>query len=415
MYSRLNVIVEELNGLGLTQMSATDVARKILCVLPIEKYGHIVTVLHQGDLSTATPTAILGKIIAHEMYMHMNPQDGSLSAKKEKKDLALKASHKGKAKKIEVESSTSSDDDASIALMVRRITKMLKKLNKNGVNFDSKKKKFFTSSKRKPISEMDCYNCGELGHLAHQCPKPKKDKYKKKNKDQDDSSDDEKNEKKPYKKKGGKKKEHYKKKNGKAYIVGDWLTDIESSSGDSSGNESDDKKVAAIAIDASSPSSSPPSTSSTHLCLMAKGDRKVKSEDESSESDSEFESPSYDELVKLLNKYTKVIRESRSENEKLELENETLLAKLKSSDELRDQNDIMTTKLKELKLSLKELKEKHDKLESVHDELITRYRPMKEELTTLKANYDNLEIAYELAIDETHVAKLKQSGSDREL
>ena len=35
MYSRLNVIVEELNGLGLTQMSAADVARKILCVLPI--------------------------------------------------------------------------------------------------------------------------------------------------------------------------------------------------------------------------------------------------------------------------------------------------------------------------------------------------------------------------------------------
>ena len=80
-------------------------------MLPIEKYGHIVTVLHQGDLSIATPTAILGKINAHEMYMHMNPQDGSSSAKKEKKDLALKASHKGKAKKIEVESSTSSDDE----------------------------------------------------------------------------------------------------------------------------------------------------------------------------------------------------------------------------------------------------------------------------------------------------------------
>jgi len=84
--------------------------------------------------------------------------------------LDLKAAHK----KIEVESSTSSDDDATIALMVS--TKMLKTLNKNGVNFDSKKKKFFTSSKRKPISKMDCYNCGELGHLSHQCPKPKKDK-----------------------------------------------------------------------------------------------------------------------------------------------------------------------------------------------------------------------------------------------
>ena len=132
--------------------------------------------------------------------MHMNPQYNSSSAKKEKKDLALKASHKGKSKKIEVESSTSSVDDASIALMVSRTTKMLKKLNKNGLNFDSKKKKFFTSSKRKPISEMDCYNCGKLGHLAHQCPKPKKDKYK----EQDDSSDDEKSDKKAFKKKCGK-------------------------------------------------------------------------------------------------------------------------------------------------------------------------------------------------------------------
>ena len=44
IYSRLNVIVDKLNGLGLNQMSPADVARKILCVLPIEKYGHIVLV-----------------------------------------------------------------------------------------------------------------------------------------------------------------------------------------------------------------------------------------------------------------------------------------------------------------------------------------------------------------------------------
>ena len=63
MYSRLNVLVEEVNGLGLTQMQPSDVVRKILSVLPIDKYGHIVTVLHQGNLSTATPTQILGKIM----------------------------------------------------------------------------------------------------------------------------------------------------------------------------------------------------------------------------------------------------------------------------------------------------------------------------------------------------------------
>jgi hypothetical protein len=70
MYTRLNVLVEDLNALGLTQMSPLDVARRILTVLPIEKYGHIVTVLHQSDLSTATPTQVLGKINAHEMYAY---------------------------------------------------------------------------------------------------------------------------------------------------------------------------------------------------------------------------------------------------------------------------------------------------------------------------------------------------------
>jgi hypothetical protein len=96
MYSRLNILVEEVNGLGLTQISQLDVVRKILIVLPIEKYGHIVTVLHQKDLSITT-TQILGKINAHEMYMHINDKDVSSS---KRKDLALKASQekKGKAK-----------------------------------------------------------------------------------------------------------------------------------------------------------------------------------------------------------------------------------------------------------------------------------------------------------------------------
>ena len=126
-------------------MQPSDVVRKILSVLPIDKYGHIVTVLHQGDLSIATPTQILGKINAHEIYMHITLQDGSSSTKKKDKDLAFKASQeKGKAR-IEYESSSDDEvDDASPALMVRRTTKMLKKLNKNGVKFDGKKKKFFT-------------------------------------------------------------------------------------------------------------------------------------------------------------------------------------------------------------------------------------------------------------------------------
>jgi hypothetical protein len=197
-------------------MSPSDVAKRILSVLPVEKYDHIVTVLHQSDLSTATSIQVLGKINAHEMYMHITPEEGSSSSKK--KDLAFKVSHDKKKKKSQAmivhESSSESDiDDASLVLMVKKTTKMLKKLNKSGIKFDGKK--FFTSSKGKPISEMDCYNCGELGHLAHQCPKPLKDKYKNKNKGKKDESSDEEDEKKknkPYKKKDGKKKEYQKRR-----------------------------------------------------------------------------------------------------------------------------------------------------------------------------------------------------------
>ena len=94
MYSCLNVLIEEVNELGLTQMQPSDVVRKILSVLPIDKYGHIVTVLYQGDLSTATPTQILGKINTHKIYMCITPQDGSSSTKKKDKDLAFKASQR---------------------------------------------------------------------------------------------------------------------------------------------------------------------------------------------------------------------------------------------------------------------------------------------------------------------------------
>jgi hypothetical protein len=79
MYSRLNILVEEVSGLERTQISQPDVVRKILSVLPIDKYGHIVTVLHQMDLNITIPTQILGKINAHEIYMHINDKDGSSS------------------------------------------------------------------------------------------------------------------------------------------------------------------------------------------------------------------------------------------------------------------------------------------------------------------------------------------------
>ena len=92
-------------------------------------------------------------------------------------------------------------------------------------------------------------------------PKPKKDKYKNKYKGKkDDSSDDddEKKKNKPYKKYGKKKEFHKKNKNDKAYIVGDWLTDIELSSGLSDDESENEKENVAALVIVSSLSPSTP-------------------------------------------------------------------------------------------------------------------------------------------------------------
>ncbi|XP_066333610.1 uncharacterized protein [Miscanthus floridulus] len=103
-----------------------------------------------------------------------------------------------------------------------------------------------------------------------------------------------------------------------------------------------------------------------------------------------------------------MVRKKKAKYEKLELENESLLAKYdiaeKASIELRDENKVVSSTVKELKANLKELKEKHDKLEGIHKELNTKYSLLKEEYSTLKVNHDNLVISNELLSNETHDA-----------
>ena len=72
MYSRLNLIINELHSTGLTKLDDTDILRKTISVLPQKKYASIITILHNmEDLSTMTLAIVIGKIVAFEMSRKM--------------------------------------------------------------------------------------------------------------------------------------------------------------------------------------------------------------------------------------------------------------------------------------------------------------------------------------------------------
>jgi hypothetical protein len=68
MYSRLNLIINELNSIGINKLGDANIVRKIISLLPQQRYGSIITILHNmDDLSTMTPTIVIGKIAAFDV------------------------------------------------------------------------------------------------------------------------------------------------------------------------------------------------------------------------------------------------------------------------------------------------------------------------------------------------------------
>jgi hypothetical protein len=74
----LNLIINELNSIGLTKLGDANIVRKIISMLPQKKYGRIITILHNmEDLSTMTPAIVIGKIGAFEMSCKMGQEEAS--------------------------------------------------------------------------------------------------------------------------------------------------------------------------------------------------------------------------------------------------------------------------------------------------------------------------------------------------
>jgi len=167
-----------------------------------------------------------------------------------------------------------------------------------------------------------------MGHIIINCPN-KKDKYTK--------NDD---------KKKKRKKFFKKKKNGQAYYV-EWDSDASSDSDDDDEDNKPSKGVAGIAIKKA------PSLFSSPFCLMAKGEAKVSYDDDDDDllDDDELDDiPSYDDLVRMLNK-----------------SNDYMCNEKKKLMDLERKYSSLQSSYEELKTTHENLKETHEKLKEAHN------------------------------------------------
>ena len=174
MYSRLNVLVEDVNSLEISPLSSSDVIRKILHSLHKPKYNIATSLLYEKDLNTLEVGEVVGRIRSHEMFLM-----GEIEPSRTKGDLALKAKGEPKSKKknkgkapqsssSEVSDDSSDkdgDEDTKLALLMKKTTKLMSRLNKDGYNFDPKKNKFHTRKPKDNLKKI-CYVCGKYGHLS---------------------------------------------------------------------------------------------------------------------------------------------------------------------------------------------------------------------------------------------------------
>jgi hypothetical protein len=195
MYSRLNLIIDELNSIGINKLDDADIVRKIISLLPQQRYGSIITILHNmEDLSTMTPTIVIRKIVACEMSRKMGQGEEPTSSRtyaftcderKGKKKAPAPSSSSEEEEEEESDDDennqplTSSSEDEETVRCVRKVMRMIRKINLMGVPLQVEDLLFNIDRKRQ--RKRGCFAYGEKGHFRDNCPtmtEPKKGRSK---------------------------------------------------------------------------------------------------------------------------------------------------------------------------------------------------------------------------------------------
>ncbi|XP_057990579.1 uncharacterized protein LOC131172959 [Hevea brasiliensis] len=168
MYDRFMEIIGGIKSLGKT-FTNEELVKKILRSLPKEWLPKVTSLKDSKDLSKVQLDELLGNLINYEMTLKREQVE---EPNKAKRTIAFKVSSKN--------SSDEDDefDEEELALMTRRIRKMLFQ-NKKFIPKRNFKKDKGESSKRDPPI---CFECNKPGHIKTDCPKLKKPfkKFKKK-------------------------------------------------------------------------------------------------------------------------------------------------------------------------------------------------------------------------------------------
>jgi hypothetical protein len=388
MFSRLNLIVEELNSLNVSNLDKGMINRKILMLLPKPKYNIINSMLQKEDLDEIEVVELVGEIRAHEMSVLDISEEAT-----PRKSIALKGKIKknSKFKMINHESSSSEqDDDEELALLMRKFSMLSDKIGKKGYTFDPNKKVFC------PIRDdknKTCYNCCEKGHISSCCSKPVKRRSSSKNKQVQESSDDEednhkgKNKSFERKKSYNKKFKYFTKKKSntkRSFVVGtqEGVTDFSSS---------EDEDIVGVTITNHKIPLPPPS-----MCLVANGNSKVSD----GESDDELDPNKFSNLI---HEYTCIIKSEKGKVKKLQ----SAHASLESShnDLLAKYNALLKEYDESLVLS-KQVSDQYDKLKFEHVDLRQKYNYLELAYEALEGNLEQ-----ESKIESTKIVKVDASTS----
>ena len=143
MYSRLNILVNEINSLDVKKIDDLELNRKILHSLRRPDYDLVITILYEKKINTLTPNQVLNKVIAHEFRNDIKPRaspssptHSALTSKQKRllKKMAIKRSSSEEEEENESQYSSSDEDVMSPKLFkqVKIMNKSLKKINLMG-------------------------------------------------------------------------------------------------------------------------------------------------------------------------------------------------------------------------------------------------------------------------------------------